>query len=178
MKSLLSLLHESKDRRLFKNNYIEVLEKDGWYTYTRHNNGNGAVAILGFVREPFLVLGRFERTIPHDDGITLSSLTGGVEESEEFKTAAVREFKEESGFDADKEDLIQLGAIRPSKSSDQTVQLFAIELVGMDADKTYKGEGDGTRGEKDAFCKFVSVEDAINSKDPILITMVTRLKYL
>ena len=176
MKSLLSLLHESKDRCLFKNDHIEVLEKDGWYTYTRHNNGNGAVAVLGFVKKPqLLILGRFEETIPHDDGITLASLTGGVEEGEEFEAAATREFKEESGFDVDKEDLVKLGAIRPSKSSDQAVQLFAVELIDADPEKTHRGGGDGTRGEKNAFCRFVSAEDAINSKDPILITMVARL---
>ena len=37
------------------------------------------------------------------------------------------------------------------------------------------GEGDGSVGEKDAYCKFISVKDAINSKDPMLCTAILRL---
>ena len=181
--SLVKLLRESTDEVLYKDEWIQVLKKDGWYTYIHDGTGK-FVAVLGYqlsqvssdsgVTEPeFMILGRFEDVPPHDDGIQLVSLTGKLEENESSEDGAIREFKEESGLDAPQ--LKNLGTIRLSKSSDSTGYLFAVELVDVDPSKIYKGEGDGTRGEQNSYTKFVTIEQAINSKDPILITMVARL---
>jgi len=177
MKSLRKILEESK--LLWKDDYIEVRKKDGWYTYVHDGTGK-FVAVLGFVKEPeFMILGRYEDSPPHNEGISLASLTGGLEEKENEKDGATREFGEESGIKINKEDLISLGEVRPSKFTDSVGYLFAVDLTNIvdDLDKKYMGEGDGTKGEQGAYCKFVSLEDMLKSKDPLSITCFARLKH-
>lgn len=166
---------ESKDPVLWEDEWLQVKSKDDWYTYTHGIKSNGkGVGVLAYSKDPLMILGRYENTPPHEDGIALASLTGMMDkEEEDALTTAVRELSEEGGYDEDKEKFLSLGEARPSKSSDTTIYLFACEVEHREGEMS--GEGDGTQGEADAYCKFVSLQEAIDSKDPILATMVARL---
>ena len=165
---------DNKDKTLWENEWLSIKQKDGWYTYMHQEKSDGkAIAVLGYSEDPFMVLGRYENTPCHGDGIALSSLTGMVDPGEDFLDAAVREFGEESGLDANKEDFIELGEVRPSKASDTIIKLYAVKIDYVEG-KT-SGEGDGTQGEEGAYCKMVSSKEAIDSKDPMLCTAILRL---
>lgn len=178
MDKIISSTHRSlakkQDKTLWENEWLAVKEHDGWYTYMHQKKCDGkAVAVLGYSESPLSPLGRFERVPCHNDGVSLCALTGMVDGGEDFKTAAAREFEEESGVKVDEKELEDLGEIRPSKASDTVVHLYAVKIPKRDGKLT--GKGDGTKGEQGAFCSFVSVNDSINSKDPLLATMVVRL---
>jgi len=169
-----ALAEKDGDKTLWENEWLAVKEHDGWYTYMHQvKSGGKAVAVLGYSEDPLLILGRFEGVPCHNDGINLCSLTGMVDPGEEFVEAAVREFDEESGSKVSASDLEDLGEVRPSKASDTVIHLYAAKIDKQDGKLT--GDGDGTRGEAGAFCSFIPVTEAINSKDPLLATMVLRL---
>lgn len=165
-------LRESNLKTLWENEWIEIREIDGFYTYMHQKKCDGkAVAVLGFSKDG-KVLGRFERVPCHGDGITLCSLTGMVDPGEEFLDAAVRELEEESGISMPPESLISLGEVRPSKASDTVISLWAVEVEYQPGEFT--GEGDGTEGEKGAYCKFVTMKEAARCKDPLVPCMILR----
>lgn len=165
-----------KIETLWKGKYISVKLLDGFYEFLHDGRGK-SVAVLGYRRvgkDAWEFLGRFENCPPHQDGIVLCSLTGGMEEGENPKQTALRELKEESGIVYDSE-IKELGTLRPSKASDTTTYLFAVDLSDVPDKEKYIGKGDGTKGEEGAYCKWISKSDAVNSKDPILISMIARL---
>jgi len=170
----LALLESNKDdETLWEDEWLAVKSKDGWYTYTHSIKSDGkGVAVLGYT-EDGLVLGRYENTPPHGDGITLASLTGMVEKGDTPLSTAVKELKEEAGLDAEEGDFIDLGTVRPSKSSDTVIYCFGVELKHQEG-KLY-GEGDGTKGEEGAYCEFLDPKEAVLSKDPLLSVMICRM---
>jgi len=166
-------MDKNKDPILWQNEWMKVFSRDGWYTYAHHGNGKG-VAVLGYSVEPFMILGRYENTPPHDDGISLCSLTGMLDkENEEPTEAAIRELNEESGYVKEVNDLLSLGTIRQSKGTDTLMYLFAVELM-FDKENHF-GEGDGTKGEEGSYAKFITAKEAIECKDPLLGLMISRL---
>ena len=53
--------------------------------------------------------------------------------------------------------------------------LFAIDLSDeFEAGKKFLGEGDGTKGEEGSYCKFVTIDEAVDSKDALLSVMFLR----
>lgn len=158
-----------EDKTLWSNKWMAVKETDDDYTYIQDQSGK-FVAVLGIAGNK--IVGRFEEVPPHKDGIKLVSLTGGIEDGEKPADAVLRELKEESGISVKKDKLIDLGTIRPSKGTNSTGYLYAVEV--KEKKGKFSGKGDGTEHEKKAYCKFVPLKEALNSKDSILITMVAR----
>src|SRR5690606_3338734 len=112
---------KTEDEVLWQDEWLAVKRKDGWYTYSHSVKSEGkGVAVLGYT-EDGLVLGRFENTPPHNDGVSLSSLTGMVEVGDTPLKTATKELKEESGFEVDESEFVDLGTVRPSKSSDSVI---------------------------------------------------------
>jgi hypothetical protein len=70
--------------------------------------------------------------------------------------------------------MVALGTVRPSKSTDTIVHLFGVDVAGK---KQSKPEGDGSDGEKDAYVEWISVEDGIKCKDPLVATMIARYAF-
>lgn len=174
MKRLSKRAAESSEE-LWKGDYLSVRLMDSWYEYLHDGNGK-LVVVLGYRRvavDAWEYLGRYEKCPPHDDGIALCALTGGIEKDEEPLTAALRELKEESGIVCDPK-IESLGTIRPSKASDSTAYLFSVDLQEVPDKDKYVGEGDGTEGEKNSYCKWVSSVDVLKSKDALLITAMAR----
>jgi len=162
-------------KELFHNDWLSLMETDDGYVYSHETRCNGKIVAI-LVYEPgadediHRVLGRFENTPCHGDGIALTSITGGVE-NDDVKGTAIMELKEEAGIIAKPEDLIDLGVVRPTKSTDTEVYLFAVR---GDDKETVEAKGDGSKGEKGAYCKWVSPLEAVNCKDPLVPTMIFR----
>lgn len=166
-------------KQLFKGKFLTINLLDDWYEFIHDGNGK-FVAVLGYRRlgkDYWEYLGRFENCPPHQDGISLCCLTGGIENDELPLDAAKRELKEESGIDIETKMFKSLGEVRPSKMSDSTGYLFAVDLSHIAEQDKYVGGGDGTKGEMGSFCKWVDKEKAFNSKDPLLITCISRLGF-
>jgi len=164
------------DPTLWQDEWIAVKKRDGWYTYTHQLKCNGqGVAVMGYRQGPagLELVGRYENCPPHDDGITLCSLTGMVEGEDNVLQTAKRELWEEAGIDAPEGDFQYVGAARPSKASDTAIHLFLINVAGRDIGKA---TGDGTKGEEGAYCRWISFQDAVMSKDPILATLAARVQ--
>jgi len=161
---------------IFRGNWIALCRTPDGYEYTKSwRIGTGCVAVLGYTKDR--VLGRFEICPPHEDPEpALCALTGGVDPKESPRQAAVRELMEESGFKVDIADMTPIGSVRPSKSSDTVVNLFAVKLDPTPEQLKEKciGEGDGSVFEQGSYCRFVDPKEAILSKDPTLATMTAR----
>lgn len=157
-------------KQLFNNKWISLHDIDGYvFSHETRCNGN-IVAVLGYKGDKFL--GRFENTPSHSDDIELCSLTGGIDKGNTPTQTAVIELEEEAGIKKEEKDFKSLGTVRPSKSSDTTVHLFAIDCNDVEIGEI---KGDGSEGEKGSYCKWVTKEELINCKDPLVHTMLLRL---
>lgn len=179
---------------LFENKWLMVKKaligddkgnKVGEYIYQHApwSNGEG-VAILLYQDVHFQgdaeksterqYFGRYEICPAHSDQPELCSITGGMDKKGESPIAtAIRELEEEAGYTTTPGNLHILGTVNPSKAADTTMHLFAVK-VG-DCDKV-EATGDGTVGEAGSYMKWVSEEQAVFCKDPLVATMIQRLK--
>jgi hypothetical protein len=177
------VINMSKIKILFKNKWVSVIEKttnnNGKYIYSTHPwcNKTG-VAVLGYkyIDNYLYVLGRYEICPAHSDEIELCALTGGYDNSDKYSLVqcALNELKEEAGYIGTEEKMIYLEEIKPSKASDTTIHLYAIDLNNAE---TCEATSDGTLGEVDSYCKLVTRAEAVYSKDPLLAVMIDRLEY-
>jgi ADP-ribose pyrophosphatase YjhB (NUDIX family) len=160
------------DKILWKNQWVEICLKDEWYTYSRNRDG---VFVLGYrvVEGAYEYLVRLEHNPCHSEGLISTSLTGGIEKGSTPTETAVRELKEESGYEVSKHDLVNLGWVFPSKFSSDKTYMYAVDLTGLEAGVV---EGDGTRGEEGAYCVWASENDALWVSSPLLGCAMARLK--
>jgi 8-oxo-dGTP pyrophosphatase MutT (NUDIX family) len=150
---------DSKDILLWSNEWMEVLLKDGWYTFFRTKKGDG-VCVLGFRfcnNEPEYLV-RVEHTPPHGAGLIKTSLTGGIEQGETALETAVKELKEESGYEVDPNEMIDLGWMYPTKQGSDKVYLYAVNLDGKTSGNII---GDGSKGEEGAYCLWMNEADTL-----------------
>lgn len=170
-------MKSENEKILFKNKWIEIYEKDDWYTCYRSKHG---VAVLGFrmmESEPEILV-RLENTPCHDDGprienLNMTSLTGMIEDDLNAVHTAKRELLEESGYDVPVDELKFLGWVYPSKMSDNKIYLFAVDLgqhVPVSAPK-----GDGSQGEDGGRCIWVSMKVALQLPSPIISACIAKL---
>ena len=118
-------------------------------------------------------LGRFEYLPAHGEEMHLSSITGGYDkEAETYAQCAIRELEEEGGFTTVPHLLQHLGEVRTSKSSDNIMHLFSVNVKDC---SPVEAVGDGTIGEEGSFVKWVSEEEALWSQDVLLSAMIARL---
>lgn len=163
------------DRTLFEGKFISVIERDGWYEFMHPTDSGGIVYVLvyrGKGKAP--ILGRYEVCPAHGDKEpTLTSITGQVPLGRTPAAIAVMEVEEEAGYTIAESQLIRLGEVRLSKAADTTAYLYAVDVMDME-----RGEapGDGSFGEKGSYCEWVTVEEAINCKCPVVASMMLRLK--
>jgi 8-oxo-dGTP pyrophosphatase MutT (NUDIX family) len=170
----------SKEKTLFDNKWVTVKEKTldngGKYVYTTAPwcNSEG-VAILPFMATEggFKFLVRKEFYPAHSDELEMGSIMGGMDKSGEssYKTVK-RELVEEAGVQVDEKRIIELGFAKPSKSSDNVMYLFAVDLtqgwIQVDA------SGDGTLVEEGGHCVWVTLDELIDLEEPLLHTMLVR----
>jgi 8-oxo-dGTP pyrophosphatase MutT (NUDIX family) len=144
--------------------------------YRYEPKGKDLGSMFGLPHAQREYLGRFEVCPAHSDVPELCAITGGMDKPDEDAFAtAIREVKEEAGFDVTEQKMLYLGSVRPSKASDKTVHLMAFDVTGLEQGEAV---GDGTLGEVGAFTEWVTRREAAFSKDPVLTTMITRLDML
>lgn len=174
----------SKLTTLFENKWLNVQEKEldngAKYVYSSAPwCGSEGVAILpfrsitsdGFSDIEFL--GRYEINPAHSEQVELCAITGGMDkEGESPVFTAVRELIEEGGYEVPVENMIYLGTVRPSKSTDSTQHLFAVDIDK--GAKEVKATGDGTLGEVGAYCAWINTDQLVAQKDPLLHTILIR----
>lgn len=148
-----------KDIPLWSNEWMEVLLKDGWYTFMRTKKGDG-VCVLGYRfvngRPEYLV--RVEHCPCHTETLDRTSLTGGIESGSTPLETAVKELKEESGYVVDAEDMIDLGWMFPTKQSSDKVYLFAVDLHDKPCGEVIN---DGSKGEEGAYCIWLNETETL-----------------
>jgi 8-oxo-dGTP pyrophosphatase MutT (NUDIX family) len=162
------------DKVLFQNEFLAVIDRDG-YVFSREVRCDGViVSILPFRQqdEALEFLARLEVCPAHGPELERCSITGGLQEGKTVAETAVQELLEESGYRATVAEMIGLGKVRPSKSSDTTVYLFAVDVSGKTPELP---EGDGTPLEATASVEWVSREQGIQIEDPLFVTMLSRL---
>lgn len=179
----------SKVVEKYTSKWLSVHEKtlDNGSTYMYSHAGwcnSQGVAILPFRRKTtnafgfstFEFLGRYEICPAHSDDVELCSITGGMDKEGEMPVfTAMRELIEEGGYKVPVENIEFLGTVRPSKASDNTMFLYAVDLdIGAEE---VEATGDGTLGEEGAYCDWVDAEQLLCAKDPLLHTMMSRLAY-
>ena len=173
-----------QDEVMCGDEWLQLRKSPDGYTYAHEIRCHGQiVAVLVFRTdtEEMPILGRYERNPAHRDmsramdyydiPLALSSITGGVEEGQCPCETAIMETGEEAGYRITEDQLIELGSVRTSKGMDTTVHLFAVDVTGMEQGEA---KGDGSQGEEEAHTEWISIDDAVGSKDPLLATMIAR----
>ncbi len=163
-------------QKLWGNKWINVMEADGWFTYSNNAAGTGeGVSVLGFkefnggAEAEFLI--RSENNPAHG-GFINCSLTGTIETGDTPLYTAKKELLEESGYSAEESEFIYLGWVYPSKFSDYRQHLYAVDLTGkMQGDL----KGDGTFGEEGASVFWLPMNEAIQLNYPSIGSTMLRL---
>lgn len=163
------------DKILYSGKWLSIIERDGWYVFSQETNSKGVVYILIVDREEEKpILGRFEICPAHkDETQTLTSITGGINIKREPIKVAVEEIYEEAGYRVSPEQLVSLGKVNLTKSSDTIGHLYVVDVTGLE-----RGEapGDGSFGEIDSYCDWISISEAIWCKCPVFSTLLLRYK--
>jgi 8-oxo-dGTP pyrophosphatase MutT (NUDIX family) len=118
-------------------------------------------------------LARLEVCPAHGPELERCSITGGVEPGKSIEEAAQQELWEEAGYHVGVDDLIYLGRVRPSKSTDTIVHLFAVDVTEKPQSIPL---GDGTSFEASASVVWVDRDQGIQITDPLFVTAITRLQ--
>jgi 8-oxo-dGTP pyrophosphatase MutT (NUDIX family) len=163
------------DKVLFRNQYLAVINRDG-YIFSREVRCDGfIVSLLPFRtdRGDMEYLARVEVCPAHGPDLSLYSITGGVEQHGSIEEAAQQELWEEAGFRVDEDDLISLGQVWPSKSADTIAHLFAVDVTGK---LQSAPSGDGSRLEANASVEWVDYDQGIEIADPLFVTAISRLQ--
>lgn len=160
---------------LFRNQHLAVIGRDG-YTFSREVRCDGVIVSLlpyRISKDGIEFLARVEVCPAHGPELERCSITGGVKPGESIEEAAQQELWEEAGYRVDEDDLISLGQVRPSKSADTVVHLFAVDVTGK---PQFTPLGDGTRLEASASVEWVDYAQGIQITDPLFVTAITRLQ--
>ncbi len=152
---------------------LNFMTANGWYEYFHSKKGNGkGISIVPYRtnNDQIEILVHCEINPAHGDGMQIASITGACEKDNPPYTA-ILELKEEGGYDITEEELHYLGSIRPSKASDTEIVLFVADLTGKEQGEAL---GDGGQHENLEYPKWVSLEEAILSKDPCIPAAIVR----
>lgn len=174
-------ISSTRGSTVYKNKWLSVKRTPDDYYYVHEERSNGhLVAVLGWRgKNNMEILGRYERCPAHSQKIELCSLTGGIDSHKDsWQQSALnyaqKELEEEAGIEVPKNRFVSLGTVKHSKSADTIVHLFSVELPKEEPVKNPKG--DNSIGERGAYCKWVSLEEAISNKDPLVHAMILRLE--
>ena len=120
-------------------------------------------------------LARLEICPAHGPQQELCCITGGVEPGQTVEACAQQEVYEEAGYMVDIHELTSLGQLRPSKSADTVVHLFAVDVTGK---TQHTAPSDGSSLEKSASVEWVNYDRCIHLSDPLFVTALARLCWL
>jgi len=153
---------------LYKSDYFDVIKKDDMIGIEPNDL---CVVIMPFERDQRglpKTIGVLKEYNPLRDGnYSLTLITGRADgEDPDVLSTAIRELKEESGFDVqDPDKWFYLGMLTGSKLVLQEHPCFAVDITGL-----VKGEkeGDGTEAENKSEFLQVTVKEALNTNDAFI----------
>ena len=147
------------NKTLYHNKWISLREDDG-YVYSHETRCQGfIVAVLLYdSSKPGMIYARKETNPAWGYGRRLTTVTGGSEPGKLFKQQAADEILEEAGITVQLEELQELGTIRPSKSSDTHIYLYACDIRGKIINKP---SGDGSELEQQAHMEWVDKKELL-----------------
>ncbi len=169
--------NNKKIETVYSNKFVEVQKiidpENGvnGYFYLHETLGDGVISILPFKKEKNQVqfLLRKEITPCWSMSYSISTITGKHDQKTPVLTA-VKELKEEAGYEVLSKDMINLGTCRGTKSCDTIFYLFSVDLTD---NKEGKATTDGSELEKNATCIWNS--DVSKSIDPLSYVSYYRL---
>lgn len=169
-----------KIEKLVENPWLELHkmvypEKDiSGYVYSHEKACDGKkVAILPFMYlegNIFYLLRHEVTPCWHPTKQIISSITGGYEKEKGIEGTVIMELKEEAGYTVNKEELIDLGTCRGTKSTDTIYHLYSVDLTNK---KQGMATGDGSELERKAECKWAM--ELFDCEDPIAFTCYYKL---
>ena len=162
------------DKILFENEFLAVVERDG-YTFSREVRCRGIiVSVLPFRAKNSTLefLTRLEVCPAHGSELERCSITGGLELDKTVEETVQQELWEEAGYQVELDELISLGQVRPSKNADTTAHLFAVDVS---AKPESIPQGDASHFEANASTEWVDYEKGVQIEDPLFVTAMTRL---
>lgn len=169
------IINMHEDVILCKTEYLSLIKRDGWYYFAQVPGSVGGVCVLLYrLNDKLPILGRYEICPAHGDGIALTTIAGGIEKSDTPLEAAVNEAYEEGGYKIKPDAFVDLGKCQLSTNQDTVIYLFAADVTNL---SRYDAPGDGTKGEIDSYCNWISIEEAIFSKSAFMSALIARLKF-
>lgn len=160
------------DKLLCHTPYLDLLVRDGWYYFACIPGSMGGVSMLLYrLGDGKNVLGRYEKTPPHADGLALTAISGGIEKGDNPLQTCIKEAREEAGYGISRQKIVNLGTCMLSTNQDTRVWLYACDVTGL---PRYEAIPDGTRGEEDAYCEWVTAKEAIMSKSAMMGALMSR----
>lgn len=159
---------------LFGDEWIQLRKANGRYTFSHEVRCDGKiVVVLPFEKEPnseLHVLARVEETPCWEGDKPLAcSLTGGIDAGETPEEAAIKELREEIGFVVTEKDLISLGTMYATKSTDTVYYIFAVQIT-KETEKV-----DPT--DKNSLGVWMNLKDLSKTVDPFLLAGSLRLQH-
>ena len=169
---------EKKDNILFDNEYIKVIDYEGWSIIEEKDL---VVCIPYFIESnQFLIRHEYIPTYKYREGqeYHITVLSGGVEEGESKEEAVLRELEEEAGIII--KDGYLFDELKPlfiNKGHTNKYYGYIIPLSERDYDEGL-ASGDGSKAE--SMSKSVKVDakfvDSLNTSDLITDYMILKLK--
>lgn len=166
------------EKCLFSNPFLAVIDRDG-YTFVHEVRCDGhIVSLLPFrrTRRGREYLARRETCPAHaalNEQPELCSITGGVEPTHTPTETAQIELFEEAGYKVHADELMVLGAVKPSKAMDTVAHLYAVDVTHKVAEPA---PGDGTRWEVGASVEWVNEQAALEIGDPLFLAAIAHLR--
>lgn len=167
------------DKVLFKEEWLSVKENNG-YSYIHEERCNGIlVSILPWRQynkhEKMEFLMRMETCPAHGNNHEFCGIIGGYDDtSYTIEETAIKEVKEETGFDINLKRLNSLGWVWDSKVADTKVYLFTADLTGLEQGIATT---DGTELEKNSYCVWAPIKECMNCKDSKVHTILNILHF-
>jgi len=165
------------DKVLFENEFMALIDRDG-YIFSREVRCNGVIVAIVPFRNAMTgqeFLARLEVCPAHGLEQERCCITGGAEPGKPIEQSAQKELLEEAGYRVEVSSLIRLGNVRPSKSADTIVHLFAVNVTGKPQEAAL---GDGSTFEKGSGVAWVDYRQGLEITDTLFVTAMVRLKEL
>lgn len=123
----------------YEGKFLRVVKRNGW-EFVERTNSTGIVGIIAVTNDDKLVLVKQYREPLQKEVIELpAGLVGDIDNQESVETAAQRELLEETGYHANKLEVVGTFPVSPGLSTEQMTYVLATEL-----EKRGPGGGDST----------------------------------
>lgn len=164
-----------ENKTLFQTEYFDVIDVDGYIAVDpKELNVVVFPYVIGETGLPEKVGIYHEKNPIRKGGFHTTLVTGTADEQDaDVLATAIRELKEESGYDVtDTDRWTYLGPITHSKMVKQEQPGFSVDITGLVPGPVV---GDGSVYEQESEFKIVSIKEALQSSDVYIPTLFIRI---